>query len=354
MRFPFLLIGGVLLATVAAHAAGTTGPGVPNFSVHDGYTVTLAGTDLGETRFIEPGAPGILYLSQPNSKSISTLKKQGDGTYKKIGDFTTDKESVHGMNYKDGWLWFTQSQAVWKGRDTDGDGKADEEVQIVGGLEGQGGHWWRSILVTDDGFFTSVGDSGNINDLTDSDREKIWKYSLDGKTRKLWSSGIRNTEKLRFRPGTQELYGCDHGSDWYGKLLGDTDGNQPITNRVPDDEFNNYVEGGFYRASVYREQRFAAPGIQRPARHCGVGSQNDFAGMAGRTALGDQRLDFHYDRPSRRQRRRAHRLSRQLERDQQTGLSHRARDVRFANRRADGRAIHRLDARRAKRFGASG
>ena len=62
----------------------------------------------------------------------------------------------------------------------------------------------------------------------------------------LWSAGIRNTEKLRLRPGTAELYGCDHGSDWYGKPLGDDKDAQPITNRVPDDEFNHYVEGGFY------------------------------------------------------------------------------------------------------------
>ena len=242
---PILALSGLLLLATTSHAAGTVGPGVPNFTVRDGYTVTLVGQDLGDSRFIEPGAPGILYLSQPGQKTISTLKKQGDGTYKKIADFTSDKDSVHGLHYKNGWLWFTQSDAVWKGRDTNGDGKADEEVQILKDLP-HGGHWWRSIFVTDDGFFTSIGDSGNITDLTDSDREKIWFYSLDGKTRKLWSSGIRNTEKLRYRPGTTELYGCDHGSDWYGKLLGDKDGDQPITNRVPDDEFNHYVEGGFY------------------------------------------------------------------------------------------------------------
>ena len=241
----FLALSGLLLCATTSHAAGQLGAGVPNFTVRDGYSVTIAAKDLGETRFIELGAPGILYVSQPNAKTISTLKKQSDGTYKKIGDFTKDKGSVHGMHYKDGWLWFTQSGDVWKGRDANSDGVADEEVHVLSGLP-EGGHWWRSILVTDDGFFTSVGDSGNINDLTDSDREKIWFYSLDGKTRKLWSSGIRNTEKLRFRPGTTELYGCDHGSDWYGKLLGDTNGNQPITNRVPDDEFNHYTEGGFY------------------------------------------------------------------------------------------------------------
>ncbi len=236
---------GLFLFATSSHAAGKLGAGVPNFSVRDGYSVTVAAKDLGETRFIEPGAPGILYVSQPNSKTISTLQKQADGTYKKIGDFTQNKGSVHGMHYQNGWLWFTQSGAVWKGRDQNGDGVADEEVNVLSGLP-EGGHWWRPVLVTDDGFFTSIGDSGNISDQTDTDRQKIWKYSLDGKERKLWSSGIRNTEKLRFRPGTTELYGADHGSDWYGKPLGEDNKNQPITNRVPDDEFNHYVEGGFY------------------------------------------------------------------------------------------------------------
>ena len=240
-----MALSGLLLCATCSHAAGTLGAGVPNFSVRDGYTVTLAGQDLGDSRFIEPGAPGVLYLSQPGQKTISTLKKQSDGTYKKIGDFTKDKDSVHGLNYHNGWLWFTQSGAVWKGRDTNGDGVADEEVQVLKDLP-SGGHWWRSIFVTDNGFFTSIGDSGNISDQTDTDRQKIWFYSLDGQTRKLWSSGIRNTEKLRYRPGTTELYGADHGSDWYGKPLGETNENQPITNRVPDDEFNHYVEGGFY------------------------------------------------------------------------------------------------------------
>ena len=241
-----LALGGLVLCASAAHAAGTLGPGVPAFEVRDGYSVTVAAKGLGETRFIEPGASGILYLSQPNSGSITTLKKGGDGTYKKLGVFTSGKKTVHGMDYKNGWLWFTQSGVVWKGRDTNGDGVADEEIKVLDGLPEGGGHWWRSICVTDDGFFTSIGDTGNINDLTETDRQKVWKYSLDGKERKLWSSGIRNTEKLRLRPGTAELYGADHGSDWYGKPLGDTNESQPITNRVPDDEFNHYVEGGFY------------------------------------------------------------------------------------------------------------
>ena len=87
-----------------------------------------------------------------------------------------------------------------------------------------------------------------------SDRQKIWKYDLDGKNRRLWSSGIRNTEKLRERPGTNELWGADHGSDNFGQPYGERDASkadaslpkQAITDVMPPEELNHYVEGGFY------------------------------------------------------------------------------------------------------------
>src|SRR5690606_31820323 len=59
-------------------------------------------------------------------------------------------------------------------------------------------------------------------------------------------TGLRNTEKLRFRPGTAEIWGCDHGSDWFGRTYGDKEGNQPITDLNPPEELNHLVEGAFY------------------------------------------------------------------------------------------------------------
>jgi glucose/arabinose dehydrogenase len=94
--------------------------------------------------------------------------------------------------------------------------------------------------------YTSIGDSGNISDETDTERQKIWFFNLDGSGKKLFASGIRNNEKLRIRPGTSELWGADHGSDWYGRRAGDREGRQPVTDLNPPCEFNHYVEGGFY------------------------------------------------------------------------------------------------------------
>ena len=231
-------------------AKGQVGPGVPAFNVRPGYKVTAASGQLADARFIELDDQGTLYVAQPRSGDIVSLKdKDGDGVYETQAKFITGKKQAHGMHFVGGWLWFTQSTGIHKARDTNSDGVADEVVTIAaeGSLPGGKGHWWRSILVTDDGFYTSVGDSGNATDELEGERQKIWKYDLEGKNKKLFASGVRNTEKLRFRPGTTELWGVDHNSDNFGQNLGEQPGkNQPITDTYPPEELNHYVEGGFY------------------------------------------------------------------------------------------------------------
>jgi glucose/arabinose dehydrogenase len=143
-------------------------------------------------------------------------------------------------------MWVSQSTSILKAKDTNGDGKADEQQVVLKDLAGGSGHWWRSLLVTDDAIYSSVGDPSNISDQTDTDREKIFKFNLDGTGKQMFSSGLRNTEKLRLRPGTKEVWGGDQGSDWYGAPYGDRQGKQPITDMNPPDEFNHYVQGGFY------------------------------------------------------------------------------------------------------------
>jgi glucose/arabinose dehydrogenase len=232
-------------------SGGEVGPGVPPFSVRPGYRVTLAAEKLGEARAMEFDDKGTLYLSQPAAGAIQALRDtDGDGVYETVTPFVTNLPKVHAMSFHDGWLWFAQTGAILKARDTNGDGKADEVVTVLANLPSGGGHWWRSLLVTDDGFYTSIGDSGNTNDESATDRQKIWHYDLKGGSKALFASGIRNTEKLRLRPGTNEVWGVDHGSDNFGGPLGEKVGKgqkfQPVTDFNPPCEFNHYVLGGFY------------------------------------------------------------------------------------------------------------
>jgi glucose/arabinose dehydrogenase len=238
--------------------SGTTADNVPKFKVRAGYRVSLASAEMDETRFLEiDPATNTLFVSQPRAGKIIALKDENnDGVYDHPTDLVTGKKRAHGMQFKDGWLWFSTTGSINKARDTNGDGKADEVVAVIpdGQLPKDGGHWFRSILVTDEALYTSIGDSGNIDDPenpekpADKDRQKIWKYDLEGKNRALFAGGIRNTEKLRIRPGTSDMYGCDHGSDMFGGRYGEIGGpgKQPITDLMPPCEFNLYQEGKFY------------------------------------------------------------------------------------------------------------
>lgn len=255
---------------------GTGARDVLGLSVRAGYELTLV-AEVSGGRFMEFDDAGNLYVSVPSGEIVQLADTDGDGTYESQREIVSGYQSLHGLCFhKDAsgsWLWFTPSDSVRRVRLDSlppmpkagpGAGKASSpsgprivqlasvkgEVETIlrpGSLPSGGGHWWRSCLVTNDFLFTSIGDSGNISDESASEREKVWRFNHDGTGKTLWASGIRNTEKLRLRPGTSEVWGVDHGSDNFGVPLGESaSAYGPITDMNPPDEFNHYIEGGFY------------------------------------------------------------------------------------------------------------
>ncbi|HVZ94079.1 MAG TPA: hypothetical protein VG797_06175 [Phycisphaerales bacterium] len=244
-----LLISPLLPLTFAPSALADAASDIAGFTIRPGYTVTLAADNLTSARFMEQDDKGNLYLSQPDQGSVQMLREpDAQGLYKTRTEFITGQPTIHGLCWHDGWLYASTSGTVLRAKDTNADGKADTVETIIGsGLPSGGNHWWRSLLVTDHFIYTSVGDSGNITDERETDRQKIWRFNLDGSHKTFFVGGIRNTEKLRFRPGTEEIWGCDHGSDNFGRLIKERTGrNQPVTDFNPPDELNRYTEGGFY------------------------------------------------------------------------------------------------------------
>jgi glucose/arabinose dehydrogenase len=221
----------------------------PGIWVRPGYELSIAVSSDLRPRHMALGPDGTLYYTtMPDKVIIAAKDKDNDGYYETLTHFYTSENSVSGVFWYDGYLWYTESGAVYKLKDKKNDGTADERVTIipVDSLPSGGAHHYRPVLIHKDRLYTALGDPGNITDATKTDREKIWSYNLEGKDKKLWCSGIRNTEKLVVRPKTDEIWGMDHGSDWFGREAGDTEGNQPITDYNPPAEMNKYIEGGFY------------------------------------------------------------------------------------------------------------
>lgn len=247
-RPTFILPCFVLLAALGG-AAGAQPQPPEGVWVRPGYELAVAAQFDFRPRFMAVDSDGALYVSDPRGGTITRCTDaDGDGLFEQKTTFISDRPRVHGMQWHDRYLWFTQSGSIHRARDTNGDGRADDIITVIaqGRLPAGGGHWWRSIRIHEGRLYTSIGDSGNINDETDTERQKIWSFDLDGRDKQLFASGLRNTEKLVIRPGTSELWGMDHGSDWFGRPIGDKRGKQPVTDLNPPDEMNHYVQGGFY------------------------------------------------------------------------------------------------------------
>ncbi|MFN0010296.1 MAG: PQQ-dependent sugar dehydrogenase [Phycisphaerales bacterium] len=229
---------------------------VLGFSVRAGYELTLAADEVSGGRFLEFDERGRLYVSVPSGEIVQLFDDDGDGVFERRREVVTGLRGLHGLCFRKddtgSWLWFTTSDSVRRVRvDTlpeQGEVKGTVETILKpGDLPRGGGHWWRSVLVTETHVFTSIGDSGNISDETASERQKVWRFNHDGTGKTLWASGVRNNEKLRLRPGTSEVWGVDHGSDNMGAPLGESArAYGPVTDMNPPDEFNHYIEGGFY------------------------------------------------------------------------------------------------------------
>lgn len=253
MSRPFTSICLALSVVASAAYAQTTTKPVPAdraIQVRDGYSLSVAVEKLPGARFMALAPDNTLYVSIPGPGQIMACRDTNkDGSYETITTFIDKHKMAHGLFWHDGWLWFSQSQAILRARDTDGDGTADEIIQILGPdvLPGGSGHWWRPLLIHKNRIYTGMGDPGNITDQTNTKREKLYTFSLNGKDEELFAAGIRNTEKLVVRPGTDEIWGMDHGSDWYGEKLGEKkEGIQPVTDYNPPCEMNHYTKGGFY------------------------------------------------------------------------------------------------------------
>ena len=116
--------------------------------VREGYKLEVVENSISTPRFMQMDDQGVLYVSLPGKGEIKACKdKNNDGFFETITTFTKNHTRVHGMYFAAGWLWFAKDGAILKARDTNGDGIADEEIEVINKdqIPSGGGHWWRPV-----------------------------------------------------------------------------------------------------------------------------------------------------------------------------------------------------------------
>lgn len=110
------------------------------------------------------------------------------------------------------------------------------EGEEVFSMAGYGkGHWTRTLLFDRqrEKLYVTVGSSSNIDKGDPAVRAAVNRINPDGSGHEIFATGLRNTVGLRWRPGTDELWGSVQERDGLGDDL-------------PDDYLVHIEQNGFY------------------------------------------------------------------------------------------------------------
>jgi len=114
------------------------------------------------------------------------------------------------------------------------DGTFGSLEMIIHDLPDAGQHNTRTVQIgPDDMMYISVGSTCNECAEPNPENATILRATLDGKTRSIFASGLRDTVCWGWHPSTGELWGMDNGMDG----LGDND---------PAEELNHIEKGKRY------------------------------------------------------------------------------------------------------------
>lgn len=173
--------------------------------------------------------------------SDSGARREPTGTVYVLKD-TSKKKILEGLDrpyglalYKD-WLYVAEPTSLkrykYDARAMTVSGKGEEIVAMQGFGSG---HWTRTVLFDrkQEKLYLTIGSGSNIDLGEDPMRAAVHRFNPDGSGHQTVATGLRNVIGLRWRPGSDDLWGAVQERDGLGDDL-------------VEDYLVKIQEGGFY------------------------------------------------------------------------------------------------------------
>ena len=207
---------------------------VSRLMVPAGLGVSVVATGLGKPRMMALAADGSIYVTRRDQGDVLLLSdKDGDGRMEELKTVMSQFRGVHGITIHEGFMYLCSDKELKRAR-IKPDGTLEDTTTLIKNLPDGGQHNNRVLAFGPDNLlYISVGSDCNDCAETNAENATILQVQPDGKTRKIWARGLRNTVSFDWHPQTGEMWGADNGTDWRG-------------DSIPPEELNKIVEGGDY------------------------------------------------------------------------------------------------------------
>ena len=206
-------------------------PDLSQLKVPADFTVTRFARGLGNVRMLAVADDGTVYVTRREEADVLMLKN--DGTMAQTPVSVAHRPGLHGIALHKGKVYLATVHEIFKG-DIKPDGSFGPLEMIIHDLPDAGQHHTRTVQVgPDEMLYISVGSTCNECEEPNPEAATMLRASLDGKHREVFATGLRDTIGWGWSPQTGELWGADHGIDWFG-------------DEVQQEEINHIEKGKHY------------------------------------------------------------------------------------------------------------
>ncbi|MBW4661730.1 MAG: sorbosone dehydrogenase family protein [Drouetiella hepatica Uher 2000/2452] len=215
-------------------------PANPVLKVPAGFTVNVFAEGLDRPRWLALTPTGDVLVTETRQNRIRLLGDRDQNGSAEINQtFATAENGLDipfGMAFAGSYFFLGNSDAVLRFPYQSGQQKVTGAGEKIADLPGGGynQHWTRNVIAAPDGqkLYVSVGSRSNA-DEEELPRASVQVMNLDGSSKQIFASGLRNPVGLAIQPSTGALYATVNERDGLGDDL------------VPD-YFTRVQQGGFY------------------------------------------------------------------------------------------------------------
>lgn len=191
-------------------------PNVAALKLPTGYGVSIAAEGLGNARIVAAAKDGTVYVSRRTEADVLMLKdRDRDGRYE-TRQVVAARPNLHGIALHGSTMYLVGVRKLWSAP-INPDGTLGELKAIADDLPDAGQHHNRTLAVGPDGkLYVSVGSTCNECNEPNPENATLLQMDPDGKNRRIYASGLRNTIGFDWNPANVQLWGLDMGTDWLG------------------------------------------------------------------------------------------------------------------------------------------